>query len=111
MRSFWKEYSSKTLEEYLIEAIHFKYDYCLSFKEIPNEEFESKHRKQFAYEFSLLYHSEINVRRDHAEEEVGFDDAIPYGRRIQMEEISSDSDDIFNDKVTDKIDELNKKSE
>ena len=54
MKSFWKEYSGKTLEEYLVEAIHFRYDYCLSFKEIPNEEFEAKHRRQFAYEFSLL---------------------------------------------------------
>lgn len=43
MKNFWKEYSSKTLEQYLLEAIFYKWDYCLSFKEIPNEEFELKH--------------------------------------------------------------------
>jgi len=51
MRNFWKEYSAKPLEQYLVEALFYKWDYCHSFKEIPNEEFESKHRKQFAYEF------------------------------------------------------------
>jgi hypothetical protein len=51
MKNFWKEYSAKPLEQYLVEALFNKWDYCLSFKEIPNEEFESKHRKQFAYEF------------------------------------------------------------
>jgi len=58
MRSFWKEFSNKPLEEYLVEAMFFKWDYCLSFKEIPNDEFETKHRQQFAYEFSSLYHEE-----------------------------------------------------
>ena len=59
MKNFWKEYSSKTLEQYLIEAIHFKWDYCLSFKEIPNEEFETKHRQQFALEFSTLQNEQF----------------------------------------------------
>ena len=44
MKNFWKEYSQKPLEQYLTEAIFYKWDYCLSFKEIPNEEFEIKHR-------------------------------------------------------------------
>ena len=48
MKNFWKEYSLKQLEIYLVEAIFYKWDYCLSFKEIPNEEFEFKHRQQFA---------------------------------------------------------------
>ena len=51
MKNFWKEYSVKPLEEYLVEALFHKWDYCLSYKEIPNEEFESKHRQQFSYEF------------------------------------------------------------
>ena len=37
-----------------MEAIFYKWDYCLSFKEIPNEEFEQRHRQQFAYEFNQL---------------------------------------------------------
>lgn len=45
MRSFIKEYSQKPIEQYLVEAIHYKWDFCLSFKEIPNEEFEAKHRQ------------------------------------------------------------------
>lgn len=55
MKNFWKEYHSKPLEQYLVEALFYKWDYCLSFKEIPNEDFEEKHRKQFALEFSLLH--------------------------------------------------------
>lgn len=54
MKNFWREYSSKTLEQYLLEAIFYKWDYCLSFKEIPNEEFEQKHIKQFFYEYQQL---------------------------------------------------------
>ena len=109
MRSFWKEYSGKTLEEYLIEAIHFRYDYCLTFKEIPNEEFEAKHRMQFAAEFNELakedrvnHYAQQNLQYD----SYGMkdDDHVPYGRRMQLDDISDDSDDIFNDKVTDKID-------
>lgn len=45
MRSFWREFSAKTLEQYLVEAIYYKWDYCLSFLEIPNDEFEVKHRQ------------------------------------------------------------------
>jgi len=54
MKNFWKEYSQKTLEMYLLEAIFYKWDYCLSFKEIPNEEFEAKHRQHFMYEYQQL---------------------------------------------------------
>lgn len=59
MKNFWKEYATKTLEQYLVEAIHYKWDYCLSFKEIPNEEFETRHRQQFAFEFSTLQNEEF----------------------------------------------------
>ena len=43
LKAFWKKYSQRQLEEYLIESIFFKTDFCLSFKEFPNEDFvESK---------------------------------------------------------------------
>lgn len=103
MRSFWKEFSQKTLEQYLVEAIFYKWDYCLSFKEIPNEEFEAKHRKQFAYEFHQLEHQEYQNAYQR-EGEFGVS-SIPYSR--MMDGLSSDSDDIFNEKATDKIDEIN----
>ena len=45
MKNFWKEYSAKTLEQYLLEAIFYKWDYCLSFKEIPSQEFVEKHKQ------------------------------------------------------------------
>lgn len=103
MRNFWKEYSQKPLEQYLVEAIFYKWDYCLSFKEIPNEEFEAKHRKQFAIEFLQLEHQEYqNAYQREGEFGMG---AVPYSR--MMDGLSSDSDDIFNEKATDKIDEIN----
>ena len=54
MKNFWREYHDKQLEQYLVEALFYKWDYCLSFKEIPNEEFELKHRQQFAENFAAL---------------------------------------------------------
>ena len=104
MRSFWKEFSQKPLEQYLVEAIFHKWDYCLSFKEIPNEEFEAKHRRQFAYDFHLLEHQQYSSAYQRQDDEA-MGCGAPYSR--MLDEMSSDSDDIFNDKVTDKIDELN----
>ena len=54
MKNFWKEYSVKTLERYLVEAIHYKWDYCLSFKEIPSDDFVQRHREAHLYEFLAL---------------------------------------------------------
>ena len=54
MKNFWKEYSCKTLERYLIEAIYYKYDFCLSFKDFPNPEFVDLHRQKYADEFQQL---------------------------------------------------------
>ena len=51
IRNFWKEYSTKTLEVYLVECIYYGYDYCLSFKDFPDPTFIRKHREQFAEEF------------------------------------------------------------
>ena len=104
MKNFWKEYSSKTLEQYLLEAIYYKWDYCLSFKEIPNEEFEVKHRQQFAYEYNQLEAAEFTNNYERQDEQgVG---SLTYDGNI-MDDISEDSDDIFNDKVTDRLDEMN----
>ena len=54
IKNFWREYSTKQLEEFLVEAIYYGYDYCLSFKEIPNQEFVARHREKFAVEFEHL---------------------------------------------------------
>ena len=51
MRNFWKEYSSKTLERYLVEAIYYGYDFCLGFKEFPNPEFVRQHKEKYIEEF------------------------------------------------------------
>ncbi len=90
----------------MVEAIFYKWDYCLSFKEIPNEEFEAKHRSHYAYEFSLLELQ--NNYQDSNELQYGKgEEALNFSHTRQMDGISSDEDDIFNDKVTDKIDEIN----
>lgn len=44
----------KTLEQFLIESIYEKTDFCLSFSEIPNAEFVQRFRQQYANEFSKL---------------------------------------------------------
>jgi hypothetical protein len=51
MKNFWTKNQYKTLEEYLIECVHEKTDFCLSFKEIPNPDFEGRFRQQYANEF------------------------------------------------------------
>ena len=48
LKAFWKKHSSMTLEDYLIECIFFKTDFCLSFKKIPNEEFIDRFKEKFA---------------------------------------------------------------
>jgi len=45
MRQFWKRYGTKSQEDYLIECIHEKIDFCFSFKQIPSPEFESRFRE------------------------------------------------------------------
>jgi hypothetical protein len=45
MKNFWKRNLSKTLEEFLIECVHEGTDFCLSFKEIPNPDFEKRFRQ------------------------------------------------------------------
>lgn len=112
MKNFWKEYSVKTLEQYLVEAIFYGWDYCLSFKEIPNEDFEAKHRQQFRMEFAQLeasYHSNAYMQHSRQHLSGGMLDASgpgSYGADLQDED-SSDSD-IFNEKVTQRLDEMNK---
>ena len=106
MKNFWKEYSTKTLEQYLVESIFNKWDYCLSFKEIPNEEFEAKHRQQFAFEFQQLEQQQFHDSYTHNQD--GPTPTATY-RPLDMEESSSD-DDVFGDNVTAKLDELNKQN-
>jgi hypothetical protein len=45
MKRFWSNHQYKTLEEYLIECIHDKIDFCFSFKEIPNPDFVPRFRQ------------------------------------------------------------------
>ena len=54
LKAFWKKHSSMTLEDYLIECIFFKTDFCLSFKEIPNEEFVERFREKYVDQFQAL---------------------------------------------------------
>lgn len=54
MRNFWKKNEFRTLEEFLIESIHEETDFCLSFKAIPNPDFVSRFKKQYANEFLKL---------------------------------------------------------
>jgi len=54
MKNFWKKNLSKTLEEFLIECIHEGTDFCLSFKEVPNPDFETRFRQKFESEFLKL---------------------------------------------------------
>jgi hypothetical protein len=54
LKNFWAKNQYKTLEEFLIECVHEKTDFCLSFKEIPNPDFEKRFRQQYANEFLKL---------------------------------------------------------
>ena len=45
MKNFWKRNLSKTLEEFLIECVHEGTDFCLSFKDIPNPDFQPRFRQ------------------------------------------------------------------
>ena len=38
LKKFWQAHENKTQEVYLCESIHHKFDFCLSFKEIPDKE-------------------------------------------------------------------------
>ena len=49
------QYEEITLEHYLCECIHKKFDFCLSFKEIPfGKELERRLRMQFSDYFQKL---------------------------------------------------------
>ncbi len=54
MKNFYKKNLSKTLEEFLIDCIHEGNDFCLSFKEIPNPDFEPRFRQKYESEFTKL---------------------------------------------------------
>ncbi len=54
MKNFWKKNLSKTLEEFLIECIHEGIDFCLSFKDVPNPDFEPRFRQKYESEFLKL---------------------------------------------------------
>jgi hypothetical protein len=54
MKNFWKKNLSKTLEEFLIECIHDSIDFCLSFKDVPNPDFEPRFRQKYESEFLKL---------------------------------------------------------
>ena len=54
LKAFWKKHSPMTLEDYLIECIFFKTDFCLSYKQIPNEDFVERFKEKFADQFQAL---------------------------------------------------------
>ena len=72
MKNFWKRNLSKTLEEFLIECVHEGTDFCLSFKEIPNPDFEKRFRQQYEQEFFKL---ETLSKADNSKLELGGSDA------------------------------------
>jgi len=37
LKKFWVSHEKKSIEHFLCDAIHHKYDFCLSFAEIPNK--------------------------------------------------------------------------
>lgn len=43
LKKFWLAHENKTQEVFLCESIHFKIDFCLSFKDIPDRE-DLEHR-------------------------------------------------------------------
>ena len=76
LKAFWKKYSQRQLEEYLIESIFFKTDFCLSFKEFPNEDFVERYKEQYRDQFALLdeqHGMEAPVPKD----EIVSDDNLP----------------------------------
>jgi hypothetical protein len=54
MKTFWKKLQDKRLEDYLIESIHEKTDFCLSFRQIPNPEFLKMFTKKYENELARL---------------------------------------------------------
>ena len=67
LKAFWKKYSQRQLEEYLIESIFFKTDFCLSFKEFPSDEFVERFKDQYRNEFVQLaeqHDMEVPVPKD-----------------------------------------------
>ena len=101
MKNFWKENHAKPLEQYLVEAIFFKWDYCFSFKEIPNEEFEDKHRAQFAAEFEHLEAKEMNAM--YPTPAAATENSRHRQQMLRMERSDSEDDDedhdIFDDRT------------
>lgn len=54
LKNFWKKIEYKQLEQYLIDCVHEKTDFCLSFKRIPNDDFIQRFRQKFASDFIKL---------------------------------------------------------
>jgi hypothetical protein len=54
MKNFWKKMQDKRLEDFLIDSIFEKTDFCLSFRQIPNPDFVPMFRQKFESEFSRL---------------------------------------------------------
>jgi len=67
-----------------------------------------KHKQQFAYEYNQLVAA--NYQNDfERQDEVGIG-SFNYDGNI-MDDLSEDSEDIFNDKVTDVLDAMNENDE
>ncbi|CDW79166.1 UNKNOWN [Stylonychia lemnae] len=54
LKNFWSKFCHKTLEEYLIECVYEKVDFCFNFKEIPNPDFIPRFQQQFQNEFMKI---------------------------------------------------------
>jgi len=52
LKKFWQVHEKKPIEHFLCDAIHKKYDFCLSFSQIPNgvdlvESLKNKYEEYF----------------------------------------------------------------
>ena len=87
LKAFWKKHSNMTMENYLVECLFFKTDFCLSFKNIPNEEFVDRHQERFAEQFQAL--AQQHHIEQVPEDELGSDGPI--------QEVVNDDDEAFPD--------------
>ena len=79
MKNFWKNYGTKSLEDSLIEAIHYKHDWCFSFKKIPSQDFVRRFKEQFSTNFMALEMQETGgYDRYQRAVDSGDDESKPY---------------------------------
>ena len=55
LKKFWQVHEKKPVEHFLCDAIHKKYDFCLSFQHIPNsKDLETSLRNKYEEYFQQL---------------------------------------------------------